>query len=62
MLQFHRIDLISSSQYFLEVENNDMFKVDIGNALVKAGDDIGSTRVLLRDKNVELRENLVWKK
>lgn len=59
MFQFHRIDLISSSQYFLEVENNNMFEVDIGYAQVKAGEGIGSTRVLLRDKNVELRENLV---
>jgi len=59
MFQFHRIDLISSTQYFLEVENRNAFSVDIPSAVVQASGDIGSTRVLLRDKNVELREDLV---
>jgi hypothetical protein len=52
------IDLTSSSQYFLQVADPSLVSVDVPNAIVHAGSNLGSTSVFLRDKNVELRADL----
>jgi len=56
--QFHHIDLTSSGQYFLEVENPDVATVDVDNAVVTAGDRYHYTSIFLRDKNVVLRSDV----
>ena len=57
-LQIHNIDIATSAQYYLELEDETLAKIDASNALVTAGSNLGTSSIFLRDNNVELRSDL----